>query len=332
MNFFYSDNSDYQLFNGDSSNIFNGNMTLHDDEGEYNQFINYDCKLFNKIAFEENDTSFQNSLEFKKGSGIEDIIDNKNYSNYSDKSTNEEESPKKSFLNKKRKNIFFTKKVPKADKLNNNSQEKKLEKRGRKSQFDTKEGKHNKLSDDNIINKIKVHLFYYIRDIIKQNSNEQIDLKKIGNKFTADHKINKNMRQYKMKIRDILMEEEISTKYSTLDKFENRKIIEEIYQKQEDKKVIQILELTFEEILILFRKNLDIPEDKWNLSLIAEKIKGLDLIDNYNKYEDIDYFINELIEKYKDKISTDELEEYISNIKRLCSRYINWFQSKTVRP
>ena len=331
MNFIYLDTSDYQLFNENSSNIFNGNITLHDYEDENEPIINYDYKLDKSISFEENDTNFKNS-EFKKGSGIEEIIDNKNYSNYSDKSTNEEESPKKSFLNKKRKNIFFTKKVPKADKLNNNSQEKKLEKRGRKSQFDTKEGKHNKLSDDNIINKIKVHLFYYIRDIIKQNSNEQIDLKKIGNKFTADHKINKNMRQYKMKIRDILMEEEISTKYSTLDKFENRKIIEEIYQKQEDKKVIQILELTFEEILILFRKNLDIPEDKWNLSLIAEKIKGLDLIDNYNKYEDIDYFINELIEKYKDKISNDELEEYISNVKRLCSRYINWFQSKTARP
>ena len=331
MSLFYSDSTDDR----DNSELFSSLISHNEEQNENDSFLNLDCKLLNKIPYEGNEPFTQNLYEFNNIQGIEDIIkgdnDNKNYSNYSDKSTNEDEKPKKSFLNKKRKKIFYTKKEPKEHKLNTPLQEKKSEKRGRKKDGDT-EGTHNKFSEDNIINKIKVYLFNYIRDITKKNSNEEIDFKKIGNKFSADHKVKKNMRQYKMKIRDILMEEEISTKYSTLDTFENRKIIEEIYKKQEHKKVIQILELTFEEILILFRKKLEIPEDKISIKSIAKKIKGLDLLDNNNKYEDIEYFISYLRKKYQGKISLNEFEEYISNVKRLCFKYINWFEKKTARP
>ena len=334
MSICYSDNSDY----GNSNDIFNGQISLPKEENENISLINYDSKLDNNYSFYENDTISQNQFDLIYDQSMEAIIkvDNTGYSNYSDKSTNEEESNKKNFLNKKRKKkIFYTKKVPKEYKLNNlntPSQEKKSEKRGRKPKNNDTEGKHNKFAEDNIINKIKVYLFYYIRNIINKNSNGEIDLKKIGNKFSADHKVNKNIRQYKMKIRDILMEEEISSKYSTLDRFENRKIIEEIYEKQKHKKVIQILELTLEEIFILFRQKLNIPEDKISIKSIAKKIKGLDLLDNYNKYEDVEYFINKLREKYQGKISNNELEEYISNVKRLCFKYINWFENKTARP
>ena len=333
MNLLYSVNSD----NDNTSDIFNSLISFQQEENNNISFMDYDSKLDNKNSFSENETIYQYTFDIKKDPSLEAIIkaDNRDYSNYSDKSTNEEESTKKNFLNKKRKKIFYTKKEQKENKLNEintPSIEKKTEKRGRKSKDDDKEGKHNKFSEDNIINKIKVYLFYFIRDIINKNSNGEIDLKKIGNKFSADHKVNKNVRQYKMKIRDILMEEEISSKYSTLDNFENRKIIQEIYEKQKHKKVIQILELTFEEILILFRKKLDIPEDKTSIQLISEKINGLDLLDNNNKYKDIEYFINSLREKYQGKISLNEFDEYISNVKRLCFKYINWFKNKTARP
>ena len=273
MNLLYSVNSD----NDNTSDIFNSLISFQQEENNNISFMDYDSKLDNKNSFSENETIYHNTFDVKKDPSLEAIIkvDNRGYSNYSDKSTNEEESTKKNFLNKKRKKIFYTRKEQKENKLNKintPSVEKKTEKRGRKSKDDDKKGKHNKFSEDNIINKIKVYLFYFIRDIINKNSNGEIDLKKIGNKFSADHKVNKNVRQYKMKIRDILMEEEISSKYSTLDNFENRKIIQEIYEKQKHKKVIQILELTFEEILLLFRQKLDIPEDKKSIQLISEKI------------------------------------------------------------
>ena len=48
----------------------------------------------------------------------------------------------------------------------------------------------------------------------------------------------------------------------------------------------------------------------------------------------IQLFINvpELKLFYKQKISDNELDEYISNIKRLCLGYINWFDNKIGRP
>ena len=135
-----------------------------------------------------------------------------------------------------------------------------------------------------------------------------------------------------MKIKDILIEKKISTKYKTKDIFENKIIIEEIYKKQYEQKVIQILELTFEDLLILFRKKLNDLEDiEYIKTNIEEKIKGLDLIDNYNKYEDIEYFINEIREKYEHKISAKELEDYISSVEELCLNYINWFKNKKIR-
>ena len=223
--------------------------------------------------------------------------------------------------NTKRKKLYIESNNPK-----------KSEKRGRRTKYDNKEGKHNKFSGDNIINKIKVHVFNYLRDIIKKNSNNNIDLKKIGNKFSADLKVQKNISQYKMKIKDILIEKEISTKYSRKDKFENKKIIEEIYKKQNDQKIIQMLELSFEEILILLRKKMNGIEDKKYIkAIIKEKIKGLDLLDNYNKYEDIEYLINKIKEKKEHEISYKELEEYISSIKEICLNYIKWFKNKKPR-
>ena len=340
----FPDNSDINnlgFFDTDNnaSYIFSPLLSLKEEEDGYSYLPSYDNFLFQK-SNEENEALTQNICELKKIPGLEEIIpgvnESKNHSNYSDKSTNEKEKEKekpKFLLNKKKKDIFDIKILPKKKKLfiqiNNFNQP---EKRGRISKNDNKKGKHNKFSGDNIINKIKVHVFNYLRDIIRKNSPEQIDLKKIGNKFCADLRVQKNKRLYKMKIKDILTEIEISTKYSKKDKFENKKIIEEIYRKQKPKQVIQILELTFEEILILFRKNLSAPEDKRYIeTTIEKKIKGLDLLYTYKKYEDIEYLIDKIKEKYGHKISDKELEEYISAIKEHCLNYINWFKKKKIK-
>ena len=326
-------NNSYYFNDNTKPNIgLSSRILINEDENEFSKYLfGYDNIHMPKISYEEYDEMSQNNYELGKVPGMIEIINN---NNYTDKSTNEKEKQKNIFLNKKRKkNIFYTRRIPKVKKLYKESKTvKKLEKRGRISYNENKEGKHNKFSGDNIINKIKVHVFNYLRDIIKKNSNEQIDLKKIGNKFSADLKVKQNIEQYKMKIKDILIEKKISTKYKTKDIFENKIIIEEIYKKQYEQKVIQILELTFEDLLILFRKKLNDFEDiEYIKTNIEEKIKGLDLIDNYNKYEDIEYFINEIREKYEHKISAKELEDYISSVEELCLNYINWFKNKKIR-
>ena len=51
----------------------------------------------------------------------------------------------------------------------------------------------------------------------------------------------KNDKMHKMKIKDILSEQEISSKYKTYNKFENKIIIEKIYKEQKQIKVIKII-------------------------------------------------------------------------------------------
>ena len=116
---------------------------------------------------------------------------------------------------------------------------------GRKKKRDNKLEKHKKNSEDNIIFKIKAAFFNFIRDIIKKHSiNYKINLKKLPREFISDLNKHLNETLWKMKISEILMNQEISTKYSTLDRYENRKIIEKIYSEKEEINVIKILELT----------------------------------------------------------------------------------------
>ena len=198
---------------------------------------------------------------------------------------------------------------------------------GRKKQESGEIGQHNKSSKDNIINKIKTSIFNdYIRNIVKENSlKKDIDLKKLPTKgFISDlSKIN-NERLFDMKIKDILCEQPVSTKYSKFNRFENKKIIDKIYEEKKEINVIKILELTFEELLIIYRRKLKAPEDKEELEKIKAKIEGLDLLEeNENKYKDIGYLIK--------KLEKDHEKEYIEEVKTSCLGYINWFSKKFER-
>ena len=133
-----------------------------------------------------------------------------------------------------------------------------------------------------------------------------------------------------MKIKDILKEQNISTKYRTLNYDENRKIIEDIYRKNKELKVIKILELTFEELLVIFRKKINYQKDEILINKIAKKIGDLDLLSDNDKYDDIFYLIENTKDKYKD-MDEKELNEYIDNIQFLCCNYIKWFNDKKVR-
>ena len=177
---------------------------------------------------------------------------------------------------------------------------------------------------DNIILKIKTNFVNsYIIILIKENSiNKNIVLKKLSKNFISDLSKRNNERLFNMKISDILSEQPISPKYPTFDKFENKKIIDKIYNEKLEKNVIKILELTFEELFIIYRIKLGDSEDMKKLEEIKDKIEGLDLLGEKNKCKGIE----ELIEKLKQNHG----EEYIREVKNVCLGYKKYFNEKSL--
>ena len=193
--------------------------------------------------------------------------------------------------------------------------------RGRKTFLDKTQKIHSKYNKDNIMIKIKLNFFRYIFDLIhKQLINKDIRLLKISHRANNDLAYKGNERLLKMKISDILYEQEISPKYRFFTEDYNRKIIDKIYEEKKERNVIKILELTFEELFIIFRRKLINSEDLKKLDEIKNKIKGLDLLENDN-YQDVEYYIKNYMNKYKDG-------EYIETFKDVCLNYEKYFNSK----
>ena len=98
-----------------------------------------------------------------------------------------------------------------------------------------KNKRHNRYCGDNIINKLKGYIFnHFIIDLVGNNLIQKKNkLKKLPNRtFIADLNKKKNERLFKMKIADIFREEKISSKYSNFTQYENRKIIDRIYEEK----------------------------------------------------------------------------------------------------
>ena len=286
-------------FHNNFENSYNEN---EDSEDDYtNLFLNKKTKREEEIKHENKSSNKDNT--------------NNSIINIETKLNKNKELNKKEELNNiNNKNLIY-----------NINLKKKEAKKGRKNKNSDEESKHDKYGEDNIVYKIKSSIFNdYIIDTIKENSiNKDIDLKKLQTKeFTHDVTKQNNEILFPMKIKDILSEHPISTKYSTFDRFENKKIIEKIYRENKEINVIKILELTFEELLILYRRSLKDPEDMKKFEGIKAKIEGLDL-ENENKYKDFGYLIKQLEKNHEKK--------YIEKVKKTCIGYENFFFDKKER-
>ena len=175
-----------------------------------------------------------------------------------------------------------------------------------------------KFSYNNTINKINSHFINsYIIDLILNNSiKKDILLKKLSHNFIANLNQKNTERFLCMKISDIFSEQDISPRYLIFHKNYNRKLIDRIYEEKKEINVIKILELTFEELFIIFRRKLNDSEDIKKLEKIKNKIKGLDLLEN-DKYKDFDYLIKNI--KPKQGYTFDD--DYIEKFKKVCSDY-----------
>jgi hypothetical protein len=283
---------------------------------------------------EKNKISNESSKDYKK----ENISFNKNLNNYENK---EKEEKKYLIDNKEKEIIFKLEKIPKSEKTNDNLSKKIRNKKnncGRKKKSDNNKRKHNKSCGDNIIIKIKGYFFTFIRDITKNNFiNKTLYFRKLPYKFISKLSKKFNVRLMNMQMKDILSEIPITTKNKKSHKFENKFIVEKLYKEEKEKKVIQILDLTFRELFIIFRRKLNYVGDKAELEIISKKIEDLDLLKD-NNYKDINYLIDQIRNKSKNmdedsdtEITQDDYEKYIKELRYFCCIYEKWFKKKIAR-
>ena len=284
---------------------------------------------------EKNKISNESSKDYKKENISFDINLNNNYKN--------KEKEEKNYLvdNKEKEIIFKLEKIPKSEKTNDNLSKKIRNKKnncGRKKKSDSNKRKHNKSCGDNIIIKIKGYFFTFIRDITKNNFiNKTLYFRKLPYKFISKLSKKFNVRLMNMQMKDILSEIPITTKNKKSHKFENKFIVEKLYKEEKEKKVIQILDLTFRELFIIFRRKLNLIKDKIDLEIISKKIEDLDLLKN-NNYKDINYLIDQIRNKSKNmdedsdtEITEDDYEKYIKELRYFCCIYEKWFKKKIAR-
>ena len=284
---------------------------------------------------EKNKISNESSKDYKKENISFDINLNNNYKN--------KEKEEKNYLvdNKEKEIIFKLEKIPKSEKTNDNLSKKIRNKKnncGRNKKSDNNKRKHNKSCGDNIIIKIKGYFFTFIRDITKNNFiNKTLYFRKLPYKFISKLSKKFNVRLMNMQMKDILSEIPITTKNKKSHKFENKFIVEKLYKEEKEKKVIQILDLTFRELFIIFRRKLNYVGDKAELEIISKKIEDLDLLKD-NNYKDINYLIDQIRDKSKNmdedsdtEITEDDYEKYIKELRYFCCIYEKWFKKKIAR-
>ena len=280
---------------------------------------------------EKNKISNESSKDYKK----ENISFDINFNNYKNK---EKEEKKYLIDNKEREIIFKLEKILKSEKTNDNLSKKIRNKKnncGRKKKSDNNKRKHNKSCGDNIIIKIKGYFFNFVRDITNKNfNNKSIYFRKIPYKYISKLTKKFNVRLMDMKMKDILSEIPITTKNKKSHKFENKFIVEKLYKEEKEKKVIQILDLTFRELFIIFRRKLNYVGDKAELEIISKKIEDLDLLKD-NNYKDINYLIDQIRNKSKNmnedsdtEITEDDYEKYIKELRYFCCIYEKWFKNQ----
>jgi len=175
--------------------------------------------------------------------------------------------------------------------------------------------KHTRFSLDNIRIKINCCFFRFMIDFINKHLNKKNFHFKLLNNRNLYCTMKENERLWKMKISDIIYEKEINPTYRYFVQNHNKNIIDKIYKEKEEISAIKILELTYEELFIIFRRKLNDTEDMKKLEEIKDKIEGIDLLEMNNEYEDIKYYL--------DKISKNESQEDIEEFKRVCLEYEN---------
>ena len=191
---------------------------------------------------------FKNN-NIKEEERVKEVLENKIHNNYF-----------KKFITKKTNRIFNIKKEIKL---------------GRPKKNAIKKGKHDKYQKDNVIRRFKAqfvqNIFNYLNICFSCNSNHNKKpiniLQKICACDTKSISKNDNLKWLNSKIRDIFSQK-ISSKFVCYESNYNNQLIKKLFERKEEKRVLEILEKTVKEMWIAY-----INDDKNNDFLGFNTIK-----------------------------------------------------------
>ena len=245
------------------SNISSQNINDNCESTNYESKIDFNNmpKLFfskNNFAFDSNDDSFyfldENALTLGNFLPLEIP---KNY--YLNQQKNEEMIIPNEKDNNNISNDIILKKLK--TKIFNIKKEIKL---GRKKKSSVKKGKHDKYVTDNIIRKFKVHLlkniFNFVNScfLINKCKNKRKNIINVIKKLSS-FDIKSISKEDNLKWLDtplkIIFSQNITTKIINCDKNYNNRLIKRIYEKGEEKEVIEILNKTIREMWNIYINN-----------------------------------------------------------------------------
>ena len=205
---------------------------------------------------------------------------------------------------------------------------------------------HSKDADDNIIKKINSFFLEKIRNWLN-NSFLDNNLHFQTFKFRKKHKkkifaklspkiiTNKVKKNFILEIidtkfKDIFSSYEISPKYKRIESTNNKDLIKDIYDENNQVFVIYILELTFLDALNYFNgqttddtvKSFFANNYNYNQELVEQFIKNFDKID---------IFMDNIYQNLKREKQKTEIKEYLDRVSVLCLNYKQSFEKKYER-
>ena len=361
----YNPNSNINCFNNyNNSNFTHGNIK-NDIENIYNIYFNHEKQNPPYNLGDEFQTNFQNYIEQndnKKTLYSSNINANNGKPIYTlneavygvfneifnTTEINLENKKDMQFLKKKkrRRTKVEIEKEKEKEKIFKSDEEKKKRKLGRKKKLGNEKSDklkcHSKISDDNIMKKINSYFLESIRNWLNKsfineegsfyNLNERKKSKKkmflkIDPKIiTTNLKRKSVINTMNMQFKDIFSND-VSKKYSKINANENRILIDEIYQNQNQFFIIFILELKFIEAFNYFNGQNKMEDLKpffygkiFDINMILRFLGNLDKIDKFLKriYDN----------QNKNCINKEETHDYLQRIALLCLNYKEWFENK----
>ena len=215
------------------------------------------------------------------------------------------EQNNKIFLNRKRKHDKTDEENNENNLDNKNSEEKEninVNIRGRRKknvEYDSKP-KHDKFNEDNIMQKIKKSIFYYILDNLNKSLKYEIyKFYPLTKEININLKKDFNEKLLNRTIRDIYMKSDLNKRYININDL-NRTLIKKIYAQKIEKDTINILDKKFKEIL------------------------------DYIREKDLDNFLTEFRNR---EIKNDDklIDKYMKAVKKMLIKYEFWFKLKLER-
>ena len=207
-------------------------------------------------------------------------------------------------------------------------------KRSRKKKEKTLPQKSKEDRQNNKVVKIKTYMLDkyhdYINKLIKEKDETKSLCKLDPEKYSENINRNENLNLFDMSMKEVYLSAEVSTKFTTKNKKDNEKVIEDVYQ---DPKIKKALDLIFRELLQIFIKNIEPNSDLYT------KTQDLDIL--YNDDIDLLNFLTEVRYKFENDRhkpkSQQEIKEYIdgsnkeTSIMDLCIHMETWFKEKDPR-